>query len=85
MIKEVGAIDLDNLPETQVLGEDEKWYVCKPSVQHVKRGGKIVIYTTADGTEVKREMLRDYIAREDDRAKALELLQKYSFEEQMDA
>jgi len=30
-------------------------------------------------------MLRDYIAREDDRAKALELLQKYSFEEQMDA
>jgi len=24
MIKEVGAIDLDNLPETQVLGEDEK-------------------------------------------------------------
>lgn len=57
------VVDLNNLPETHIQGDDGKWYQCKPFVATVK-GGRAVIYTDKDGTEVKREPLARYLARE---------------------
>lgn len=54
--------DLKNLPEVNIQGSDGKWHTCTPLVATVK-GGKAVIYATADGTEVKREPLARYLAR----------------------
>ncbi len=56
-------IDLENLPEVRIQGDDGKWYLCKPFVATV-RGGRAVIYTNSDGVEIKREPLARYLARE---------------------
>lgn len=54
-------IDYDNLPEIRV-EKDGVWYLCKPFLAVVK-GGKNIIYTTADGTEIKREPVHRYKQR----------------------
>ena len=55
-------LDLENLPETRVIGEDGRWHKCKPFVATVK-GGRAVIYTDDKGNEIKREPLARYTAR----------------------
>lgn len=55
-------INTENLPETRVQDSLGKWHICTPFVSTVK-GGRAVIYTTTDGTEIKREPLVRYTAR----------------------
>lgn len=55
---------MSNLPEVRIQGKEGKWYECTPFAATVK-GGKAVIYVTADGTEIKREPLARYTAREE--------------------
>ena len=54
---------MEKLPEVRIQDKDGKWYKCFPFVATVK-GGKAVIYVTEDGTEIKREPLARYTARE---------------------
>jgi len=53
----------ETLPEVRIQDKEGKWHQCKPFVATVK-GGKAVIYVNAEGTEIKREPLARYLARE---------------------
>lgn len=67
---------VENLKEVSVQDKEGKWHLCKPMIATV-RGGKAVIYVGKDGTEVKREPLARYQAREarkaDDKETALDI------------
>ena len=77
-------MDLNNLKDVRMKDKNGKWHVCKPFVSTVKNI-KTVIYALEDGTEIKRESLAQFVARESQREKVRVLNAKYSLESQLDA
>lgn len=61
------AAEVEQNAEVLLRDKDGKWHQCKPLVATVK-GGKAVIYVAPDGTEIKREPLARYRARETKKA-----------------